>query len=470
MSGRAEQIAQRVRDVGQGTLTTMLGRGFDIIATYAFYAIISRSIPVGDFGRLVLGFTILQTVASAAKLGLDQALLVNAAHGAMNRYGAQVVLAVSITVTATTLIACRVVGYPLPVFALWLAAALPCVSLGQFIVGALRANGNVPVAAIADTVVQPAIASAGALVVAAYAPSAANFALAFAASWVITLLFALRVNWRGDGLDRQTAATFLGTGRSMVGVQTLHQLAASADLFLLSAFAASAEVGRYVVPLKIASAFLLIHGAITTASTPYMRNLTDDSHLLTDYYHTVTRWMLTMSLPLCVISIGSPRLILELFGNEYAHVSGQPLVVLSLAAIVFLISGPAGSTLLCTNHSRELLRITATGTISIIIAVARLARFGATGAAAGVLIGRLLGRSLLIIAMRRYARIKLTDTPLLLIAMGAFAGIVTTRLSTPMLGAMPAAATGSAIALALAFIVLARSGDLTILRREVSRT
>lgn len=470
MSEQADQIVRRVRGVGRGTLATLLGRGFDIVATYAFYAVIARSIPVGDFGRLVLGFSILQTAAAVSRVGLDQALLATAVDGRANRFGAKVVLAVSIAAAATTVIACRIAGYPLPEFGLWLAAALPCVAAGQFVVGALRARGDVVVAAIADTVVQPSIAAAGAFVAAAYAPSAANFALAFAMSWAIMLLFALRVDWRGRPLDRHAAAAFLRTGRSMLGVVALHQAAASADILILGAVAASAEVGRYAIAHKIAAAFLLLHGGITTASTPFMRALTDDRPLLARYYHAVTRWMLTMSLPLLVTSVAAPHLILALFGHEYANASGVPLVVLSLAAIVFLVTGPAGSTLLCTGHARELLRVTASGAASLIIAVALLARFGAAGAAAGVLIGRLIGRGLLMIAMRRYARIDLADAPLLLIATGAFIGVVATHLTAPWLGALPAASAGSALALALAFIVLARSGDLGVLRAEFRRT
>lgn len=465
----ARELARRVRGVGRGTLATLIGRGFDIAVTYAFYAVIARSLPVADFGRLVLGFTITQTAASVARLGLDQALLATDADGATRRFGAQVTLIVSALVAATTVIACRVAGHPLPTFALWLAVALPCAATGQFITGALRARGSLLVAAMADTIVQPAVACACALVASVYAPTAANFALALAASWAVTLLFALRVDWQGARLGRDAAAAFLRTGRAMLGVVALHQTSAAAGVLLLGVVVAPAEVARYAVASKIATTFLLLHGAITTASTPFMRALVDERAALARYYHSVTRWMMTLSLPLLIVALAAPRLLLALFGRAYADASVTPLVLLSLAACTFLATGPAGSTLLCTGNARQLLRVTAWGVASLLVFVALLSRFGATGAAAGVLAGRLVGRGLLVVSMRRHAQIEFADGTLLLIAASALVGVAATRLAATWAGLIPAAIVGATIALAAAFVVLSRSGDVAVLREEFRR-
>ena len=126
-SGAAGELALQVRGVGRGTLATILGRVFDVAATYVFYATVARSIPVSEFGRFVLAFAILQTAAAAARLGLDQALLAADANGATNRFGLKMVLASSVTITGVVLIAGRLAGHPLPTFGLWLAAAFPCV-------------------------------------------------------------------------------------------------------------------------------------------------------------------------------------------------------------------------------------------------------------------------------------------------------------------------------------------------------
>jgi len=453
------ELLSRVRGVGRGTLATLLGRGFDLVATYAFYAVIARALPVADFGSLVLGFTILSTASAVVRLGLDQALLAIPASGAANRFGAQIVLAASaIAALATVLVV------PLPPFGFWLAAALPCVALGQFITGAMRARGDVATAAVADAVVQPGLATAGALIAATLAPSSANFALVLGISWAATLLFALRVDWRGGHVER---ASYLRTGRSMLGVVLLQQATASADILLLGAVAAAAEVAHYGVAQKVATAFLLLYAAVTTASAPFMRALAGNRELLAHYYHTVTRWTLTLALPLLVVCVAAPRVILALFGAAYASTSAVPLIVLSLAAAAMIVSGPAGSTLLVTGHAPALLRTTAMGALALLAAVAVLAPRGAAGAAAGVLAGRIVARALLVATMRRHTKIELADPPLLLIVAGAAAGMLATHFAAPWLGAIPAAAAGAALALALAFVVLVRSGDVAVLRAEL---
>lgn len=193
----------------------------------------------------------------------------------------------------------------------------------------------------------------------------------------------------------------------MLGVAMMHQAAASADIFILGAIATAADVGHYGVAQKIASAFLLLHGAITTASTPFMRGLSADRALLAHYYHAVTRWMVVAALPLLLVCTAAPHLLLGLFGRTYAEASSTPLVLLSIAGFILVASGPAGSTLLCTGHARELFRVTAAGTVALVVCVALLSPFGVISTATGVLAGRVIGRGLLILTMRRYAEIPL---------------------------------------------------------------
>ncbi|HEX3584225.1 MAG TPA: hypothetical protein VH087_20845, partial [Thermoanaerobaculia bacterium] len=209
-----QELGLRVRGVGRGIAATIAGRGVDVLATYLFYAIVARSIPVSEFGRFVLAFTILQTAAASARVGLDQALLAVEVNGATNRFGLQVVLATSIGFAAMALIFVRV----LPPFGIWLIAAFPCVVGGQYVAAALRASGNVSIAAIAESVVQPAAAAAGAIAATVYAPSASSYAIAFLVSWLLTLLFAPLIAWRGGAVDR---GALLRSGRSMLGVAML---------------------------------------------------------------------------------------------------------------------------------------------------------------------------------------------------------------------------------------------------------
>jgi hypothetical protein len=83
-------------------------------------------------------------------------------------------------------------------------------------------------------------------------------------------------------------------------------------------------------------------------------------------------------------------------------------------------------------------------------------------------VGRVFARGLLLIALRRFIGTRL-DASLLLILGGASAGILITRLGAPWLGELQATVAGCAIALALAFVVLIRTGDVAVLVADFRR-
>jgi hypothetical protein len=79
-----------------------------------------------------------------------------------------------------------------------------------------------------------------------------------------------------------------------------------------------------------------------------------------------------------------------------------------------------------------------------------------------------VARGLLMIASRRVIGGQL-DRSLLLILGGAVAGVLINRLAAPGVGEIPAAAGSCAIALAIAFLVLVRTGDVAVLVSEFRR-
>jgi len=253
----------------------------------------------------------------------------------------------------------------------------------------------------------------------------------------------------------------------MLGVYLLQQAANSADVLLLGVAASAAGVAHYAVAQKIAAAFLLLHGAVTNAAAPFVRRVANDHRLLAAFRLMVTRWSVAAGMPLLVVTAGVPALLLRLFGAEYAAESTLPLVLLSLGGVAYLLSGPAGTILLCTGHERVLFRVTAAGTVVLILSVAGLAPYGATGAAIGVLLGTLLTRGLLIGMLRRHLSLAFADLSLVTILGGAAAGILVARLSAPMLGEIGAAAVGILVAAGTGILVLRREGDLAFLRGEL---
>jgi O-antigen/teichoic acid export membrane protein len=139
-------------------------------------------------------------------------------------------------------------------------------------------------------------------------------------------------------------------------------------------------------------------------------------------------------------------------------------VILSIAALGYLLSGPAGSVLLCTGKAQRMFVITAAGTVVMVLAVAAAAPLGAIGVACAVLAGTWFTRFLLVLEVRRILHTEFVNAQLLMIGACAAAGVVVCRLMSAV-GAIPAALLGCALALLGGALVLRRAGDLTFLTR-----
>ena len=216
LKGEARDSRATLGRAGRGVVSTLAGRGVALAATYVFYVILSRSLPVADFGRLVYALTIVRIGATLARRGLDQALLVAMPRGPANRLAVRTVVSTAAALATATILGLLLVQHALPGFAIPLAVALPMVALAELVVGALRARGSVTLAATAEGLAQPLAAVAFAWMAAQAAPSITTFAVAYLASWLAPILFARRLDWSGPPLDPEAArlAEMRGGGRT----------------------------------------------------------------------------------------------------------------------------------------------------------------------------------------------------------------------------------------------------------------
>lgn len=458
---------RQARGAARGIGFTVVTRALDTVATWAFFVIASRTLGLERFGRFVFAVAVLQLGALVAKRGLDQALLVAPSKAVAHRFAYRQVAVSGAVVGAGALLYFFLGSADGGAAALILAVAIPLIALAQTAIGALRAEGKVVTAAVAEGVAQPAAALALSAVASFVAPTASGFAIAYAGSWVTPLLFATRLAWPADTLDPAAARHLLGVGRSMLTVALLSYATASADVILLGLFATAADLARYAVPQKITAVFLLVHSAVSAACGPFVRDAAGSPALLQRYYAMATRWALTLSLPLLVITAGAPPVILRLFGAEYAQSSGTVLVVLSFAALAYLVTGPIGTVLLCTHQAERLTRVTALHALFVVSGVAAGSGFGATGAAVGLLAGNATGRLVFAHAVRRFVH-PLDSAVFSLLAIGA-AGAVLLRVFAGRMHEAAAITLAVGTTAIMAAAVLHRTGDLRLLRMEFGR-
>jgi O-antigen/teichoic acid export membrane protein len=469
LKGEARDSRATLRRAGRGVVSTLAGRGVALAATYVFYAILSRSLPVADFGRLVFALTIVRIGATLARRGLDQALLVAMPRGPANRLAVRIIVSTAAALATATILGLLLVQQALPGFAIPLAVALPMVALAELVVGALRARGSVTLAATAEGLAQPLAAVAFAWMAAQAAPSITTFAVAYLASWLAPILFARRLDWSGPPLDPEAARQFVDAGTAMLGTVVLGLIVSSADVLLLTARSTAVEVGHYGAAQKIAGTLLLLHGAVVAATGPVVRGVAADRDELCRCHRAITRWTLAISLPLLIVMLGTPGLLLRMFGAEYARLGGGVLTLLALAWLAYLTTGPVSTVLFCTGHARLLVRLSAIHAAALVLAAAVLGAYGAIGTATAVLLSHVLARAMLLSALRRRLGFQPVGTALLAMLAGAAGGVVLARLVAMVAPDFIAAAAGTMGAMAVAVPVLRATGDLAFLRAEMRR-
>ena len=301
------------------------------------------------------------------------------------------------------------------------------------------------------------------------APSITTFAVAYLASWLAPILFARRLDWSGPPLDPEAARQFIDAGTAMLGTVVLGLIVSSADVLLLTARSTAVEVGHYGAAQKIAGTLLLLHGAVVAATGPVVRGVAADRDELCRCHRAITRWTLALSLPLLIVMLGTPGLLLQMFGAEYARLGGGVLTLLALAWLAYLTTGPVSTVLFCTGHARLLVRLSAIHAAVLVLAAAVLGVYGAIGTATAVLLSHVLARAMLLSALRRCLGFQPVGTALLAMLAAAAGGVVLARLVAMVAPDFIAAAAGTLGAMAVAVPVLRATGDLAFLRAEMRR-
>lgn len=458
MSGRGSLGLRAVSmKTWRGTTITGFTRGIEVLLTYGFYLLLARTTSAREVGLFAAAVALLQLSSVAAKRGLDQAVLANAPSGAVNR--------LVMGIAMTNAVALAVAAY---IGAMWvsndgvlapLVLVLPVVTAVQLTVEMLRTRGAVETAALAENVVQPLAAVVFALVAVASGATVWRFAAAYALSWAVSLPFIAKVEWHdAEPLPAERRAEILTTARSMLGVQ-LFQAMASLDVLVIAAMAGAVDTGIYSISYKIAAGFLLLHGAVSAASTPAIRAHVLQRDDLTSLFGFVTRWGTAAAAIAASIIVVMPELLLSLFGADYAARGTAPLLILTVAFATYVCSGPAGSILLCAGLARRLFLVTASGTAVTFIALLFLARHGAVGAAAAVCIGSIATRVALVASIRELVSPKLFVRNVALVAAATSMARVFRLMSAPISSVL---ALLTAIALAMLFLHL--HGDLRLLR------
>ena len=180
-------------------------------------------------------------------------------------------------------------------------------------------------------------------------------------------------------LLRFSAPVFL----SNVVLKSGHQL----QTILLGALSTVSTVGIFVVAANVNLIGSLFHQSLVAASMPLFAAAQDggDRGALERLYQLMSKWSLTLNLPVFLVIVAFPETLLALFGPEF-RAGAVPLMILGAANLVNAATGMSGALLDMTGHTGyKLLNAAVSVTLGIATNLLLVPPLGLIGAAIAAL-------------------------------------------------------------------------------------
>ncbi len=204
---------------------------------------------------------------------------------------------------------------------------------------------------------------------------------------------ALARGFRGSTFDRESIAPLMRYSLPLTVMMVAGVIAPRTDVLFLGYWADPAQVGLYQAAFQTAAILALIAGALDMAFAPLAAGLFANRDLgrLKSLYQNVSRWSLTLSLPVALLFTVLGADILALFGPSFPQAAAC-LLLLAFGQWMNNWTTFAHSALLMSGHAR-LLMVNSIGVGGLLIALnwVLIPRWGITGAAIAVSLCMTLG-------------------------------------------------------------------------------
>jgi O-antigen/teichoic acid export membrane protein len=384
----------------------LAGRGLNALTQ----VVLARLIGPSSFGLFAIGWALLRVVSLLGPAGLDSAIV--RFGPAYRRESASRFRGLfQFTVLASLLVG---VGCGLSLYAgaEWIgrevfrkpglepvlkmvALAAPLVVLLRQFASTTLLSRRIKFAVASEQVGQPAaelafLLSLGALAGWSLRAALVSVVASFAAGCALALAFTLRLfpELRQRGPASGPGLTAVLSFSLPIGFAGLFgSLALWADRLVAGYFLNDADTGVYASVSVLTSLFVMILSGVKQIFSPMVSDLhaRGERRQAEALYRLATRWVVYISLPLLASLCLAPGEFLRLlFGEAYAQ-GAYPLLVLSLAQLVNLATGPYDTLLVMTGHQRSWLVLSALMLLGNIGLVALLApQLGLLGASLGM--------------------------------------------------------------------------------------
>ncbi|MBA2696571.1 MAG: oligosaccharide flippase family protein [Actinobacteria bacterium] len=168
------------------------------------------------------------------------------------------------------------------------------------------------------------------------------------------------------------------------------------DIIIVGALRGPQDAALYAVATRFPILGLMFVQAIQQVMAPRISQMhaLGDSRRTLELYRTTTAWLTLVSWPIYLISVCFAGLLLDVFGAGYDEAT-PVVVILCLTMLVATACGPVDSVLLMGG--RSVLSLLNTGlalTVTVVLDLVLIPRYGITGAAVGWSLGILVNNLL----------------------------------------------------------------------------
>jgi O-antigen/teichoic acid export membrane protein len=405
-SVEAKSETTHLRIIARGSGVGLVGIATLKLLTLLFQLVLARGLGPSAVGVFSLALSVTTLAVVLALSGLHRGVLRFVAH--YNAIGdparsvgtiraALTVFAVSSVSIALTLIggagfiARSIFHEPrLAPILLVLVLSVPFIGLMQLMTSVLQALRQVRYKVIVESLAHPVLRLGGAVAAihllgvglagAAWAVSMSAVACAGLAVALVWRLYRPRLK---DEQPIYGTRTLLEFSLPVLLTTLLNTASAESETVVLGALTTSEQVGIYYVSWKATIFIALILRGINIAFAPAIAEAhatRPRGHLLTTF-QVVTRWAITLALPVFLVLFLFSADVLALFGPGF--VAGSNILrILAISQLIFVATGPAGCMLTMTGHPQfNLLNAFLTLAITLPLDVLLVPRYGPIGAA-----------------------------------------------------------------------------------------
>jgi O-antigen/teichoic acid export membrane protein len=487
VSGRERADDAALRLIGVGFAVRFAGMILRTIAGLATTAAALRLLGTSSYGTLALALSAVALIGGMARLGLEPSLARTvAAGGATVGELARAGLTIGgVSAAAGGLVTVAVVGAESDVpgrTALLLAACLAAyltAAQAAAVAGALaRGMGRMLLMELPNVLLAVTTLAGVALVWALDVRALGWVAVAYAGAAVTTIAASLALAAalaRGRRSDRPAgeaarALFSLALPYAVTGLAAV--MVARLDVVLLGLTHAARDVGTYEPTLRLAEKIGVIASVAATPFLPAATRLVAraGAEALGDLFRVMTRLIYIASLPAVIVLAAFPGAILHaLYGGSF-RAPRYVVPILVVGGVANLVTGLNTSALSAIADRRALVRVGASGVAAmVVLAVALIPPFGATGAAAATALTVVLANAVASAVLYRLARTQPFDRPFALVCATSLApvgGALAVSRWAPPHGLLPAAAWSIELWAAwVAFLFATRALRLDELRR-----